>query len=129
MSMTNSNGFTGDFFGMPYARYEELQWGTGPAQLSEDEIAQGWHWCLEWDDLLIHPLMSEYASCGCEGCGAFAEKARKREEIMRELVIIDEYIESFTSKTNKIDDPVEYFENMKLEADQNNDDFRNGTIK
>ena len=127
--MTNPHGLTGDFLGMPYARYEELQWGTGPAQLTDDEIAQGWHWCLEWDDLLIHPLMSEYACCSCEGCEAFAEKARKREEIMRELVSIDEYIESCPSKTNKIDDPVEYFENMKLEADQNNDGFRNGTMK
>lgn len=127
--VNNSYKFTGDFFGMPYPRYEDLQWGTGPAQLTQDEIEQGWHWCLEWDDLLIHPLMSEYASCGCKGCEVFAEKARKREELMQKLSIVDKY---FTSYPNKIDmavDTDKYFENMKPEADKNNDEFRNGTMK
>lgn len=34
-------------------------------QLTPEEIAQGWHFCYDWDDLLIGPGMIELESCTC----------------------------------------------------------------
>lgn len=34
--------------------------------LTEDEIEQGWHFCPEWDSLLIGPGMKELDCCTCE---------------------------------------------------------------
>jgi hypothetical protein len=36
------------------------------ALLTEEEINAGWHFCPEWDGLLIGPGMAEYESfCSC----------------------------------------------------------------
>lgn len=35
-------------------------------QLSEEQIAQGWHNCPDWDDLLIGPGMVEMQYCICK---------------------------------------------------------------
>lgn len=106
--MTNPlSGNTGYFFGMTYDRYEDLQWGTGPAQLTEDEMKMGWHWCLEWDDLLIHPAMPEYAHCGCLGCEEHAAKAFEREKALAKL---------------------QELYDLQMEANENNDKFRNNEL-
>lgn len=34
-------------------------------QLTEAEIAEGWHFCAEWDGLLVGPEMPEMESCLC----------------------------------------------------------------
>ena len=33
-------------------------------QLTDAEMAEGWHYCPEWDGMLIHPS-SEEAKCCC----------------------------------------------------------------
>jgi hypothetical protein len=33
--------------------------------LTPDEIAEGWHFCWDWDGLLIGPGMGEMQSCCC----------------------------------------------------------------
>ena len=34
--------------------------------LTDDEIEQGWHWCSDWDFLLVGPDMeAEQAVCNC----------------------------------------------------------------
>jgi len=40
---------------MEDVRWNELMWGLGYGRLTEEEIAAGWHWCPDWDDLLIGP--------------------------------------------------------------------------
>lgn len=45
-------------------RYKELQ--ITDAKLTQQEINEGWHFCLEWDDMLCHPDMPEAKICGCE---------------------------------------------------------------
>ena len=35
-------------------------------ELTRDEISQGWHWCNEFDGLLVGPGMSEMEFCKCE---------------------------------------------------------------
>jgi len=37
-------------------------------KLAPDEISQGWHFCCDWDGLLIGPGMGELESCGCFKC-------------------------------------------------------------
>lgn len=33
--------------------------------LTDDEISAGWHFCLDWDGLLIGPGMEEMMCCTC----------------------------------------------------------------
>ena len=41
--------------------------------LTADELKNGWHWCDEWDGLLIHTDDIEFKHCKCE----FMNKFRK----------------------------------------------------
>jgi hypothetical protein len=43
---------------MDHERYQDLMW-RGKGDLSEDEIKEGWHWCRDWDGLLVGPGMFE----------------------------------------------------------------------
>lgn len=50
---------------MTIERYNELsQSGTLP--LTPEEIAEGWHFCWEFDGLLIHPSHPEAKFCTCK---------------------------------------------------------------
>ena len=37
------------------------------ATLSAKEIAEGWHWCPDWDFLLVGPDCPEAEFCYCKG--------------------------------------------------------------
>lgn len=37
---------------------------TGEA-LTEAEMLAGWHWCYDWDDMLVGPGMPEAMCCNC----------------------------------------------------------------
>jgi hypothetical protein len=41
--------------------------------LTAEELKNGWHWCDEWDGLLIHTDDVEFTHCKCE----FMNKFRK----------------------------------------------------
>jgi len=43
--------------------------------LTIDEIASGWHWCADWDGLLIHVDDDEFQACNC--CGSIQEYQQK----------------------------------------------------
>lgn len=45
-------------------RYHHLNDVEG-ARLTEEEARAGWHWCREWDFLLVGPEMPELQSCSC----------------------------------------------------------------
>lgn len=34
--------------------------------LTPGEVAKGWHWCWEWDGLLVGPNMGEMQFCQCQ---------------------------------------------------------------
>lgn len=34
-------------------------------ELTEEEIKKGWHFCYDWDGLLVGPGMGEYKTCTC----------------------------------------------------------------
>lgn len=44
-------------------RYNLLM--EGPALLTEQELAAGWHFCAEFDGLLVGPGMGELRLCCC----------------------------------------------------------------
>lgn len=42
-------------------RYRELRFGPPDvSRLTQSEIDEGWHFCIEWDFMLIGPGMPEY---------------------------------------------------------------------
>lgn len=48
-----------NLIGMTDERYREL-WNTPSLSLSKEEIKIGWHWCNEFDGLLVGPGMEEF---------------------------------------------------------------------
>lgn len=45
-------------------RYNELM-NDPNSRLTDEEIAEGYHFCLEWDGLLIHRDDPEARCCDC----------------------------------------------------------------
>ncbi len=49
---------------MTNERYKRLM-VDGEDELTRDEIYSGWHWCHEFDGLLVGPQMGEFKFCKC----------------------------------------------------------------
>lgn len=49
---------------MTEQRYQELM-ENDSKELTKEEIAQGWHFCTEFDGLLVGPGSTELAVCKC----------------------------------------------------------------
>lgn len=49
---------------MTRRRIQHLEQSRDP-HLSPREIEVGWHWCREWDGLLVGPGMGELEFCQC----------------------------------------------------------------
>ena len=49
---------------MNQTRYDYL-FDNIEAELTQEELDQGWHFCTEWDFLLIGPEMKEMECCNC----------------------------------------------------------------
>ena len=47
---------------MSLARYWSLM-ASDEERLTAEEIAAGWHFCMEWDGLLVGPGMEELEMC------------------------------------------------------------------
>jgi hypothetical protein len=48
-------------------RYKKLMDYSGKVSLlTEEEMEFGWHFCSDWDFLLISPDMKEHEFCNCE---------------------------------------------------------------
>lgn len=39
--------------------------GNDHSRLTKKEITKGWHWCVEFDGLLVGPEMGELQFCSC----------------------------------------------------------------
>lgn len=37
----------------------------GWIKLTQEELREGWHFCHEWDQMLVGPAMPEWESCLC----------------------------------------------------------------
>lgn len=51
---------------MTKQRYNELM-KNPELKLTPEEYKNGWHFCYEWDELLIHISWKEFKSCTCKG--------------------------------------------------------------
>ena len=51
---------------MTKERYTELVKNCNE-KLTAEEIKNGWHFCWDWDFMLIHKSFPEYAYCRCPG--------------------------------------------------------------
>jgi len=49
---------------MKQERYNEIEYKN--ERLIKEEIDQGWHFCGDWDFLLIHITWPEYEECTCK---------------------------------------------------------------
>jgi hypothetical protein len=45
--------------------FELMNDRTESLNLTDAEIVEGWHWCSEWDGLLVGPGMMELDVCQC----------------------------------------------------------------
>ncbi len=85
---------------MSIERYNCLMEGIGPCiRLSDEEMKEGWHFCGEWDDLLIHPDCDEFYFCSCshmkkfktpEREQAYKDRCNKSNEALDKLSDLDE---------------------------------------
>lgn len=48
---------------MTEERYWELEYKGGV--LTKEELDEGWHFCLDWDGLLISPQEIKMGLCSC----------------------------------------------------------------
>ncbi len=49
---------------MTNERYQHL-FNTDGEKITPEENAMGWHWCDEFDGLLVGPTVSEWHCCTC----------------------------------------------------------------
>jgi hypothetical protein len=35
------------------------------SKLTQEELREGWHYCAEWDQMLVGPTMPEWEACLC----------------------------------------------------------------
>lgn len=77
---------------MTYDRYRELMetemCETG-LTLTEEEIARGWHFCADWDGLLIGPGMGELAACQCPWVDPLTKKVTETQYNLTNLNLDD----------------------------------------
>lgn len=67
-------------------RYKELdESGQG---LTQEEMDQGWHWCGNWDDMLVGPGTEEASCCHCDIDGM--NRWKKSQAAMIVLAKLDE---------------------------------------
>ena len=63
--------------------------------MSKEEIDAGWHWCNDWDGLLIHVDDDEFKACECSWMEKFRTPERmkkwyKAQEAMDKIAKLDE---------------------------------------
>ena len=47
-------------------------------RLTDDEVEAGYHFCIEWDGMLIHTTDKEFECCTCTDGGGPIDKARRQ---------------------------------------------------
>lgn len=60
---------------MTHERWVELM-ENDTIRLTPEEIEEGWHFCWDWDGLLIHPGDDEFELCHCRGAQDERDPAR-----------------------------------------------------
>ena len=64
-----------ELLGMTKKRYNFLSQGGEDNELTKEEIEAGWHFCSEWNYMLIHKTWVQFKFCEC------SKKEKVKEEI------------------------------------------------
>jgi hypothetical protein len=81
-------------------RYIELdRSGTG---LTKEEWEQGWHWCNEWDGMLVGPNTDEALVCSCSHPAI--ERWKESEEGKKMQKALDERFEKLNEQNFLMED-------------------------
>jgi hypothetical protein len=75
-------------------RERQIELDRSGEGLTKEEWDQGWHWCYEWDSMLVGPGMEEALSCSCSHHAIEAWKEspdgiRLREDLEKRLEQLD----------------------------------------
>lgn len=75
-------------------RFAELMAANG-AGLSFDEIKDGWHFCPEWDYLLVGPGSPEKCTCGVRRAFQNHELIRLVNQLKEDKALLEDTIQGF----------------------------------
>ena len=96
--------------------------GDESVMLTAQELADGWHWCDEWDGLLIHADDREFDHCKCDFMKKFRTPERmekmKQQQALDDKADIDSALGFFGPDDNN------EMDGMVWEANDNNNQFR-----
>jgi len=96
--------------------------GDESVMLTAQELDDGWHWCDEWDGLLIHSDDREFEHCKCDFMKKFRTPERmekmKQQQALDDKADIDNALGFFGPNDNN------EMDGMVWEADDNNNQFR-----
>lgn len=62
---------------MNIKRYLEIEKCHHASFLTRAELDEGWHFCPDWDWMLVGPEMQEFECCTCRGVRETIERNRK----------------------------------------------------
>jgi len=98
---------------MDRERYIRIQ--NGAEDLTPEEVEDGWHFCPDWDDMLIHVDDDEFQCCPCSWMDKFRtperqaayekrfEEWEKSQKAMDRLSELDEELGLFDYEPNRKD--------------------------
>ena len=116
--MTNKHGMTEERWNYLMRPFD----GDESVMLTAEELANGWHWCDEWDGLLIHSDDREFEHCKCDFMKKFRTPERmekmKQQQALDSMADIDNALGFFGPDDNN------EMDGMGWEGDENNSQFR-----
>ena len=104
---------------MERERYIRIQNGT--EDLTPEEVEDGWHFCPDWDDMLIHPDDDEFQCCPCSWMDKFRTPERK--------AAYEKRLEEWEARNAALDKLVELDEELGLLDEPNRKDNSGGTAE
>lgn len=102
---------------MERERYIRIQNGT--EDLTPEEVEDGWHFCPDWDDMLIHPDDDEFQCCPCSWMDKFRTPERQ--------AAYEKRLEEWEARNAALDRLVELDEELGLLNEPNRKDNSGGT--
>lgn len=70
---------------MDSSRYKQLEKGPQNGELTAEELADGWHWCNDFDGMLVGPGTVELLECTCDN--ALINIARQEAQMLQAEVL------------------------------------------
>lgn len=104
---------------MERERYIRIQNGT--EDLTPEEVEDGWHFCPDWDDMLIHPDDDEFQCCPCSWMDKFRTPERQ--------AAYEKRLEEWEARNAALDKLVELDEELGLLDEPNRKDNSGGTAE